>query len=55
MENNDYKMSDLKKDIDQMKKESKSQYIESKVQTIGLLLVFVFGIATLHDVFKKLK
>lgn len=39
----------------QMKKESRSQSIESKIQTIALIAVFVFGIATIGDLISKVK
>ena len=50
-----YTMSDLKKDMDQMKKDNKQDKIETRMQTIGLLLVFLFGISTLADLTGKIK
>jgi hypothetical protein len=51
--NGAYDFSQLKKDIDDLKKESRAQTIESKIQTAAVLLFFFFGIASLTDFFKK--
>jgi len=51
----EYTMSDLKKDMDEMKKEAKRDKFETRLQTIGLLLVFFFGIATITDLKYKIK
>ena len=49
------KLDDIHKDMVQMKKESRTQAIESKIQTIALIAVFLFGIASISDLMKKLK
>jgi hypothetical protein len=51
----EYTMSDLKKDIDRIDKDNKRDKIESRIQTIGLLLVFFFGIATIQQLTNKVK
>jgi hypothetical protein len=48
------KLDNILKDIAQIKKESRSQAIESKIQTIALIAVFIFGIASISDLMKKL-
>jgi|694.fasta_scaffold03477_27 hypothetical protein len=49
------KLDIIYKDMLVMKKESRSQAIESKIQTIALLFVFFVGVATVSDLLKKLK
>jgi hypothetical protein len=49
------KLDDIHKDMIQMKKESRNQAIESKIQTIALIAVFFFGIASISDLTKKFK
>jgi hypothetical protein len=49
------KIDQIYNDVLRMKKESKIQSIESKIQTIALIAVFVFGIATISDLIKKTK
>lgn len=53
--NNDQKIDEMHTILLQMKKESRSQSIESKIQTIALIAVFVFGIATFGDLISKIK
>jgi hypothetical protein len=49
------KIDQIYNDVLQMKKESRTQSIESKIQTIALIAVFVFGIATVSDLIRKSK
>lgn len=53
--NDDQKINEIHEILLKMKKESRVQSIESKIQTIALIAVFVFGIATLSDLIKKTK
>lgn len=53
--NSDEKINEMHAILLQMKKESRSQSIESKIQTIALIAVFVFGIATIGDLISKVK
>lgn len=53
--NDSEKIDQMYKDMVVMKRESRAQAIESKIQTVALIMVFVFGIATLHDMIKKIK
>ena len=49
------KIDQIYNDVLQMKKESRTQSIESKIQTIALIAVFVFGVATVSDLIRKSK
>lgn len=49
------KIDQIYKDTLIMRKESRSQAIESKIQTIALVAVFAFGVATLSDLIKRTK
>jgi hypothetical protein len=49
------KIDQIYNDVVRMKKESRIQSIESKIQTIALIAVFVFGIATISDLIKRVK
>jgi hypothetical protein len=51
----EYRMSDLKKDIDEIKKDAKRDKIETRIGTVALVLVFFFGIVTFEDLKKKVK
>ena len=45
---NQYSNEDLRKDMQELK-------IENRIQTIAVLLLFFFGIATIHDIVKRSK
>lgn len=53
--NDSEKINDMHDILLKMKKESRAQSIESKIQTIALIAVFIFGVATLSDLIKKTK
>ncbi len=40
---------------DQMQKDMRELKIENRIQTVAVLLVFLFGIVTIHDAINKLK
>lgn len=48
-----YTNEQLRKDIEELKEGNKIQKFESRVQTIAVVLIFFFGVATIHDIFKK--
>ena len=52
---NQYTMSDLKKDMDEMKRDAKRDKIETRIGTVALLLVFFFGVVTFEDLKRKIK
>lgn len=48
-----YTNEQLKKDIEELKKGNRIQKIESRIQTVAVILFFFFGVATIGDILKK--
>jgi hypothetical protein len=55
MADEEYTIKNVKKDIDDLKRESRIQTIESHIQTIAVVAVFFFGVVTIYDIYKKIK
>jgi hypothetical protein len=49
------KIDQMHKAMAQMEKESRSQAIESKIQTYALVIMFVLGVATIADLTSKVQ
>jgi hypothetical protein len=44
-----------KYDEDKLKKDMRELKIENRIQTVAVILFFFFGIATIADIYRKIK